>query len=177
MTVRYVLLGTICLLVGRLAHAAITVEVSGGNRWAHDSGYAHQEPTSAIWQIALSKQISNQLLMGLAYQSGGTLRARHYSLDERSYQFFFQPLFSPQNKWQPLARLGFSYWDVDKHEPKHTLIHRRGFSPLMELGARYQLSHSLSVGLRFQYIYSVGDSKTGEYDSQALLLGLGYQWK
>ncbi|EGR5448635.1 OmpA family protein, partial [Vibrio cholerae] len=72
------------------------------------------------------------------------------------------------------SRLGVAYWNAEKTRPLLDNLDATGFSPLGEVGLRYNLTPSLSLSAGYQYIDSIGKSNTGKYGSHAAMISLAY---
>ncbi|KOO15566.1 hypothetical protein AKJ18_10760 [Vibrio xuii] len=72
------------------------------------------------------------------------------------------------------GRVGAAYWQMDRSQLSQQ-VEESGVSPLGEIGVNYRMSPNWGLSAGYQYIHSIGDvNTTGEYDSNALLLGLTY---
>ncbi|GAK85257.1 outer membrane protein A precursor [Vibrio ponticus] len=72
------------------------------------------------------------------------------------------------------GRLGLAYWDVEKQVLSSEKLTANGFSPLGEVGVNYHVTPDLKLSAGYQYIYGIGSSNTGEYDSHGVMIGLSY---
>ncbi len=152
------------------------VGVKGGYQWADDNGYHHSAPEGLIGGVFGGLRFTPSWSWDLGYQHHEKLHARATDIDVETwllesavrYDWYFQDTLSVY------GRLGVAYWDLDKTASSSESISSDGFSPLGELGVNYDVSPNVRVSASYQYIYGIGDSKTGEYDSHALMLGLSY---
>ncbi len=63
---------------------------------------------------------------------------------------------------------------MDKSRSSASTLNATGWSPMGELGVSYELNPDVRLSMGYQYIGGIGDSKTGDYDSYALIAGLSY---
>ncbi len=152
------------------------VGVKGGYQWADDDSYRHSTPEGLIGGVFGGVRFTPSWSWDLGYQYHEKLHARATEIDVEMwllesavrYDWYFQDSLSVY------GRLGVAYWDLDKTAPSLETMSSDGFSPLGELGINYDVSPNVRLSAGYQYTNGIGDSKTGEYDSHALMLGLSY---
>jgi len=74
------------------------------------------------------------------------------------------------------GRLGLAIWELDKASDNSNLS-ERGAEPLYELGVSYTLSSNVSVQASYQFIEGVGNTTSGQYDSESVVFGIQYKFK
>lgn len=150
------------------------VGVKGGYQWAGDESYRHSDPESIIGGVFGGLRFTPSWSWDLGYQYHDKLYAKATDIEVETwllesavrYDWYFQDTLSVY------GRLGVAYWDLDKAAPSLESVSSDGFSPLGEMGINYDVSPNVRLSAGYQYINGIGDSKTGEYDSHALMLGL-----
>lgn len=84
-----------------------------------------------------------------------------------------------QARTELIGKLGVAYWDQDnaiattdfqQNSNEHISSEDTGFSPLLGIGAQYQLYQNMSVRGEWERIFSAGE---GNYESDINLLTLG----
>ena len=80
------------------------------------------------------------------------------------------------NRFSIYSRLGAAYFDVEKKELNNPAKDASGPAPMGEVGVKYQFNDNLSFDAGYQLVLGIGDDVTKEYDSNALMLGVRYQF-
>jgi OOP family OmpA-OmpF porin len=172
------LLGLFCVAAQAEEQSAIKPFISAKTGWqfADDDAYKHSAPNSYLIGLTGGFQFTPSWSWDIGYQYQGKVKANvtqvsvQTSLIESALRYDFN--LTPDTSIY--GRLGAAYWFMDKKQP--ALISDHGFSPLGEIGVKYQLTPDLAFNLGYQHINSIGSSKTGKYNSNALTTGLSYQF-
>lgn len=152
------------------------VGLKGGYQWSvdetyHDSG----DPEGFIGGIFGGLRFSQDWSWDLGYQYHEELQADLTSVEVNTwllesalrYDWFIDDTLSIY------GRLGVAYWDMQKTSP-YDELNATGFSPVGEMGVGYHINPNVRLSAGYQYIHNIGDTKTGEYDSHALMFGVSY---
>ncbi|MCP5013776.1 MAG: OmpA family protein [Ketobacter sp.] len=152
------------------------IGVKGGYQWTQDDNYNHSEPDGAIYGVYGGLQFSPTWSWDLGYQYHDDLNADATSVNVKTWliESALRYDWHLQDNLSLYGRVGAAYWDMDKIRPALDNLDATGFSPLGEVGVAYGIHPNLRLSAGYQYIDSIGDSKTGKYDSQAVLVGLSY---
>lgn len=149
--------------------------IQGGYQLAQDKSYDHGDPKSGVVGLSGGWLFSPNWSLEFGYQYHDDLEAEATSVNVSTqliesavrYNWYLQDDVSLY------GRLGAAFWDMEKQNSSGT-IQANGLSPLGEIGIQYLINPSVSFSAGYQYIHSIGDTSTGEYDSHALLFGLSY---
>ncbi|HDI3293903.1 TPA: OmpA family protein [Vibrio cholerae] len=154
----------------------IFVGVKGGYQWAQDDNYYHSDPSGAIWGIYSGVQFTPSWSWDAGYQYHDDLKADATSVNVKTWLIESALRYDLylQDNLSLYGRLGVAYWDMEKAQPSLDNLDATDFSPLGEVGARYNLTPSLSLSAGYQYIDSIGKSSKGKYDSHAAMISLAY---
>lgn len=152
------------------------VGAKAGYQWADDDEYRHSDPDGIIGGVFGGVRFTPSWSWDLGYQYHDNLYAKATNIEVDTwllesavrYDWYFHEALSVY------GRLGLAYWDLDKTTPSSESVSSDGFSPLGEVGINYDVGQNVRLSAGYQYINSIGDSKTGEYDSHALMLVLSY---
>jgi OOP family OmpA-OmpF porin len=152
------------------------IEAKGGYQWASDDSYKHSNPKGAIFGVSSGLQFSPAWSWDVGYQYHDDLKADATSVNVKTgliesalrYDWYLQDNLSLY------ARLGVAYWDMEKTHLSSDKLDATGFSPLGEVGVNYNFTPNVRLSAGYQYIDSIGESKTGKYDSHGFLVGLTY---
>jgi len=152
------------------------IGAKGGYQWAQDDNYHHSGPGGAIWGIYSGVQFSPSWGWDVGYQYHDELKADATSVNVKTWliESALRYDWYLQDNLSLYGRLGVAYWDMEKAQPSLDNLDSTGFSPLGEVGARYNLTPSLSLSAGYQYIDGIGKSNTGKYDSHAAMISLAY---
>lgn len=152
------------------------IGAKGGYQWASDNAYNHSDPTGDIWGIYSGVQLTRAWSWDIGYQYHDNLKANATSVNVKTWliESALRYDWYMQDNLSLYGRLGVNYWDIEKTQPLLNNLNATGFSPLGEVGLRYNLTPSLSLSAGYQYIDSIGKSNTGKYDSHGALISLGY---
>ena len=152
------------------------VGVKGGYQWDQDDNYHHSDPSGAVWGIYSGVQFTPSWSWDVGYQYHDDLKADITSVNVKTWliESALRYDWYLQDNLSLYGRLGVAYWDMEKAQPSLDNLDATGFSPLGEVGARYNLTPSLSLSAGYQYIDSIGKSNTGKYDSHAAMISLAY---
>ncbi|HDI3294082.1 TPA: OmpA family protein [Vibrio cholerae] len=174
----------IILLTSLLSIPALTsaestqffVGAKGGYQWAQDDNYNYSDPSVAIWGIYSGVQFTPSWSWDVGYQYHDDLRADVTSVNVKTWliESALRYDWYLQDNLSLYGRLGVAYWDMEKMQPSLDKLNATDFSPLSEVGARYNFTPSLSLSAGYQYIDNIGKSNTGKYDSHAALISLAY---
>ncbi|OBS95501.1 hypothetical protein A9261_15090 [Vibrio tasmaniensis] len=150
--------------------------VKGGYQWAEDGTYNAKNPAGAIFGIYGGVQFSPAWGWDLGYQYHEKLEAKTTSVDIKTtlIESALRYDWNLKNNFSLYGRLGIAYWDLDKKSLSSNKLNASGISPLGELGINYRMTDHIKLTAGYQYIDSLGGSKTGKYDSHGVLLGLSY---
>jgi len=148
----------------------------GGYQWAQDDNYHHSDPNGAIWGVYTGVQFTPSWSWDLGYQYHDELKADATSVNIKTWliESALRYDWYLQDNLSLYGRLGAAYWDMEKAQHPLDNLDATGFSPLGEVGARYNLTPSFSLSAGYQYIDSIGKSNTGKYDSHAAMISLAY---
>ncbi|MEZ8633754.1 OmpA family protein [Vibrio lentus] len=148
----------------------------GGYQWAQDDSYNHSDPNGAIWGIYSGVQFTPSWSWDVGYQYHDDLKADVTSVNVKTWliESALRYDWYLRDNLSLYGRLGVAYWDMEKAQPSLDNLDATGFSPLGEVGAKYNLTPSLSLSAGYQYIDSIGKSNTGKYDSHAAMISLAY---
>ncbi|ELO1776179.1 OmpA family protein [Vibrio fluvialis] len=154
------------------------VEVKGGRQWALDNSYTQKIPSDSIWGVYSGLHFSPSLRWDVGYQYHEDLKADSSSIVVRTrlIESAFRYDWYLQDNLSLYGRIGVAYWDMRKSHVSSNKFLATGFSPTGEMGINYRLTSSLQLSAGYQYVDSIGDSKTGKYDSHGLLLGFNYSF-
>lgn len=152
------------------------VGAKGGYQWAQDNNYHHSDPSGAIWGIYSGVQFTPSWSWDVGYQYHDDLKADATSVNVKTWliESALRYDWYLQDNLSLYGRLGVAYWDMEKTQPSLDKLNATGFSPLGEVGARYNLTPSLSLSAGYQYIDSIGKSSTGKGDSHGAMISLAY---
>ena len=152
------------------------VGAKGGYQWGQDDRYNHSDPNGALWGIYSGMQFTPSWSWNVGYQYHDDLKADVTSVNVKTWliESAFRYDWYLRDNLSLYGRLGVAYWDMKKAQPSLDNLEATGFSPLGEVGARYNLTPSLSLSAGYQYIDSIGKSNTGKYDSHAAMISLAY---
>ncbi len=152
------------------------IGAKAGYQWAHDDEYRHSDPDVLIGGVFGGLRFTPSWSWDLGYQYHGNLHAKATAIDVETWLLESAVRYNwyVQDALSVYGRLGVAYWDLDKTVSSSELISSDGFSPLGEVGINYNVSKNVHLSAGYQYINGIGDSKTGEYDSHALMLGVSY---
>lgn len=155
------------------------VGAKGGYQWDQDDNYDHSDPSGVIWGIYSGVQFTSSWSWDAGYQYHDDLKADATSVNVKTWliESALRYDWYLQDNLSLYGRLGVTYWDMEKVQPSLTNLDATGFSPLGEVGARYNLTPSLSLSAGYQYIDSIGKSSTGKYDSHAVMISLAYTFE
>lgn len=148
----------------------------GGYQWAQDDNYNHSEPDGELLGVFGGLQFTPSWSWDLGYQYHDDLEANATSVNVKTWliESALRYDWYLQDNMSLYGRLGAAYWNMEKTQPSRGDLDATGFSPLGEVGARYNLTPSLSLSAGYQYVDSIGKSNTGKYDSHAAMLSLAY---
>jgi OOP family OmpA-OmpF porin len=176
---RFYLLLT-CILCASVEVAAEIPEVffgvRGGYQWAHDSTYKHSTPNNSIINVYGGLQLSPSWSWDGGYQHYSDLNAKATSITVKT-RLFDSALrydWQLQEDFFLYGRLGAAFWDMDKTHHTFEKLQASGISPFGEVGVAYRFTPNLQVSTGYRYINAIGTSATGQYDNNALLIGLIY---
>ncbi len=152
------------------------VGAKAGYQWANDDEYGHSDPDGLIGGVFGGVRFTPSWSWDLGYQYHEKLHAKATDIDVETwllesavrYDWYVQDALSLY------GRVGVAYWDLDKSTSSSYSVSSDGFAPLGELGVNYDVNRNVRLSAGYQYINGIGDSKTGEYDSHAVMLGLSY---
>ena len=152
--------------------------VKGGYQWSLDDSYHHSAPNGSIWGIYGGIQFTPSWRWDLGYQYHDDLTADVTSVTLKAWMIESALRYDwyLQDKLSLYGRLGIAYWNMEKTQPLISQLDAKGFSPLGELGVRYNFTERLNLSAGYQYIHRIGKSNTGEYDSYAALVSLDYSF-
>lgn len=152
------------------------VGVKGGYQWAFDDTYQHSKPRGSIWGAYGGLQFTPAWSWDLGYQYHDELKAEVTSVNVETWliESALRYDWYLQGDLSLYARLGAAYWDMNKTQPLPDRHSSNDFSPLGEVGVNYHLTPSLRLSAGYQYIDSIGTTKSGTYDSHAALVSLSY---
>lgn len=152
------------------------VGLKGGYQFAIDDAYEHNAPHNDVLGIYGGLQFSKPWSWDLGYQYQDTLKAISTSIEVKTWLIESAVRYDwyLQDNMSLYGRLGAAYWNTDKDIQHEQTIDSTGFSPLTEIGMSYHLTENTHLSAGYQYIYSIGDSNTGSYDSHSILLSLSY---
>lgn len=152
------------------------VGAKAGYQWASDDTHNHSDPSGSIWGLHGGLQLAPAWRWDIGYQYHDDLKADASSVNVKTWLLESAVRYDwyLQDKLSLYGRLGAAYWDMEKQLLVSDKLNATGFSPLGEVGISYKLTPSLSLSAGYQYIDSLGESKTGKYDSHAALMNLTY---
>ncbi|WP_434154223.1 OmpA family protein [Vibrio cholerae] len=152
------------------------IGTKAGYQWASDDTYIHSDPNGAIWGLYSGVQFTPSWSWDVGYQYHDDLKADVTSVNVKTWliESALRYDWYLRDNLSLYGRLGVAYWDMEKAQPSLDNLDATGFSPLGEVGARYNLTPSLSLSAGYQYIDSIGKSSTGKYDSHAAMISLAY---
>ncbi|CAH7148433.1 exported hypothetical protein [Vibrio chagasii] len=152
------------------------IGVGVGYQLGQDQAYSHSAPTGTFYQIKGGMQFYQDWRWDLGYQYHHDLHADKTAVTVSSSLFESAVRYdwAVHHNFSLYGRLGVAYWDIDKTQSSHRELNAKGFSPLGEVGGNYHFSPNLDLSLGYQFINSIGNSNTGEYDSHGVLFGLTY---
>ncbi len=152
------------------------IGVKGGVQWADDDNYRHSDPNGIIVGVMGGLQFSRHWRWDVGYQYHEKLEAKATSVDVETWLLDTGLRYDwyVQDDLSVYGRLGVSYWNMDKSRPSASTLSATGWSPIGELGVGYDLKPNVRLSMGYQYIDGIGDSKTGEYDSHAVMLSVSY---
>lgn len=152
------------------------IGAKGGYQWASDDTYDHSDPNGAIWGAYGGLQFTPSWSWDLGYQYHDDLKADATSVNVKTWliESALRYDWYLQDNLSVYGRGGLAYWDMEKTQRSQDKLDATGFSPLGEVGVRYNLTPHLSLSAGYQYIDSIGKSNTGKYDSHAALVSLAY---
>lgn len=152
------------------------VGVKEGYQWALDESYSSSNPKGRLFEFNAGLSLTPKWRWDLAYQYHNALFAETTSVNVASqlitssfrYDWYFLDDVSIY------AQLGVGYWQLEKTLYSMDRIEAKGLSPIGTLGVNYHFAPNMSLSASYQYIDSMGNGTTGEYDSHGVLLGLTY---
>ncbi|MDB2387066.1 OmpA family protein, partial [Shewanella sp.] len=152
------------------------IGAKGGYQWASDDSYLHAKPRGAIYGAYGGVQFTPAWSWDVGYQYHDDLEAKPASINVKTWliESALRYDWYLQDNLSVYGRLGAAYWDVTKTDLSVDRFDDRGFSPLGEIGLSYNFTPNARVSAGYQYINSVGNSSTGEYDSHGVLVGFTY---
>jgi len=152
------------------------IGIKGGFQLSYDDDFDQNKSGSPVWGVYGGLKLSQSWSWDLGYQNQPRLEFGPADADISTqllesairYDWYLQDSLSIY------ARAGAAYWQMERTQASD-YKESSGFSPLAEAGVSYQVAPSLTMSAGYQYIPSIGDVyTTGEYDSNALLLGITY---
>jgi len=155
------------------------VGLKGGYQLSIDDTYGSSNPHSALIGIYGGVQFTETWSWDLGYQYHGESHASDTSVkaDTTLFETALRYDFHLQDNINLYGRLGAAYWDLEKTMSGTESVTANGLSALTEIGASYQLTPNIHTTLGYQFINAIGDSKTGKYNSNSLLLSVSYHFK
>ncbi|WP_394142131.1 OmpA family protein [Vibrio chagasii] len=156
---------------------SVSIGTDVGFEFANDNNYHHKNPNSTNYSIYSSLHFNRNISFDLGYRPRSELSAEVTSIDVKTsfiesalrYDLYIKDRISLY------GRGGFAYWDMEKKTSNSEHFQSSGFSPLVEVGVKYNLTSNLSLNSGFQYVTSIGDDTTGQYDSGIIKLGMKYK--
>lgn len=160
------------------SHTRYFLGADVGYQWAKDDSYQHSEPTSPIVSLYGGLTLSSEWSWDIGYQYHDSLETANGSITLNTWllESAFQYDWSVTDELDLYARAGIAYWLMDKEVAPSGALSKRGISPLFGLGIVQKLETNLYLRGGYQLITGIGSSKTGEYDSHAVIVGLQYKF-
>lgn len=154
------------------------IGIKGGYQVAHDDNLTKDTPKNWLLGGYGGLKFNEHWSWDIGYQSHNSLTADSTNITIKNELFesalrYDWPLNENINLY---GRLGAAYWDLEKTSPLFDKIEASEYSPIGELGIGYKITNNINISAGYQYIDSLGNSKTGEYDSHSVLLSLTYLW-
>ncbi len=152
------------------------IGAKGGYQWADDDAYNPSNPNDFIWGLNTGLKFTPSWSWDIGYQYHNELESISTSADVKTWliESAIRYDWYMTDNLSLFGRVGVAYWDVYSARPSSPNVDSTGFSPLGEIGLNYHLTPSTAVSLSYQHINNIGDSKTGEYNSNAVMFGLTY---
>lgn len=150
--------------------------LKAGYQWAQDDDY-HHTPNSSIWGGFVGLRL-HEWGVDFGYQYHDTLEApaTQIQIQTQLIEIALSYEWAYNSTWSLYGRAGAAFWEIDKTSPIKTFYQEQGVSPLLELGMTYALTPQMRLSSGYQFIHGLGNSRIGEYDSHALMIGMTYQW-
>ncbi|WP_299144218.1 outer membrane beta-barrel protein, partial [uncultured Vibrio sp.] len=145
------------------------IGAKGGYQWPQDDSYEHSNPNGAIFGVYGGVQYSPAWSWDIGYQYHNDLKAETTTIKTWLIESALRYDWYLQDNVSLYGRLGGALWDMDKKNRFSDNLSAVGFSPLGEIGVNYTFSPNFRLSAGYQYIDSIGKSKTGKYDSHAAL--------
>ncbi len=150
--------------------------IKSGIQWADDDAYPHSSPNSELWGAYLGITLDNGWRWDWGYQHHASIKTNdtHVSINTQLLETTLRYDYALIPQWSLYGRAGAAFWEMEKYSPSQSVDDENGVSPLIELGIGYQLSKPLLASIGYQYIHSIGNSTTQEYDSHSVIAQLAY---
>ncbi|OEF11837.1 OmpA family protein [Aliivibrio logei] len=149
------------------------IGAKSGYQFADDKEQHHIGTGSAVLDFYGGVQFSKFWSWDLGYQY-------HHDVEENSIKVKtwlidsgFRYDWYIQDDFNIYGRVGAAFWNMEKITFNND-FDVKGVSPLSEFGVKYQLTTNIDFSVGYQYIYGIGKSNTGKYDSHGLLIGVFY---
>ncbi len=152
------------------------VGLKGGYQWSVDETYHDNgDPEGFIGGIFGGLYFSQDWSWDLGYQYHEELQADLTSVEINTWllESALRYDWVIDDALSIYGRLGVAYWDMQKTSP-YDELNATGFSPVGEMGVGYNIKPNVRLSAGYQYIHNIGDTKTDEYGSHALMLGVSY---
>lgn len=159
-------------------HPIFFVGLEGGYQIGLDSKYSGGDPTSGLFGVNTGVEITDDWSWDIGYQYHDNMDASKTSINVKTWLIDSAIRYNVISKenWDVFGKLGAAYWHIEKSNELNEVQDGYGFSPLVELGLEYSLTKKLGLQVSSQYIYGIGDSKTGQYDNLAVIFGMKYEF-
>ncbi|MBY6016928.1 OmpA family protein [Halomonas denitrificans] len=157
----------------------IVVGIKGGYHVGIDQNYQDSEPGSALLGVFGAMQLSHSWRWELGYQHHDALvaEASGVSVQTKLIESALRYDWYWHKDASLYGRAGLAYWNMEKTAATSSVTQDiTSWSPLLEVGLNYRLTPKLHLSGGYQYLDAIGQSKTGKYDSHAIVLGLNYRF-
>ncbi len=171
----------LCILstpaLAAIEYPQLHVGVKGGYQWGQDELYNYSAPESGLFGIYGGLNLSPTWRWDVGYQYHDVLNANTTAIDvdvwliESAFRYDWQI----QEHFSLYGRAGFAYWNMEKTVAATAdTLNTTGYSPLLEVGLSYALASNVHLSAGYQYIDKIGSANTGQFDSQAVTVGISY---
>ncbi|MGF1908766.1 OmpA family protein [Vibrio kasasachensis] len=175
----FVIASTDRIAESSVSYPAFITGVKTGYQIATDETYDGKNPDAYLAGIFAAIQISTNLRwdVGFQYQNDFKAVATSTTIKTSRIETALRYDWYLNHDLSLYGRLGASYWDIEKDSPGvFETMNAKGLSPLGEIGLGFHISPNVQLSTGFQYIDSIGNSNTGEYDNYSLVFELSYHF-